>query len=223
MGKALEKTLANRLKTVDSKQLVDPFRYRNERAGWRCEFWGKIVRPAIWANYFIQDKELTEIFEKTVDDILSTQTPEGRISSFPDDVQFTSCDIWGRKYVLLGLIAYYELVKPDPRIPGACAAVLRDLEKTLAERGLKWEETGTHMGLATCSILGAVVGTWRITKDPHWKQLAEEMIGTVLRETGITATAGIGIPVYIFAFVSVLIAMSLKTSRSPISSGGSNE
>ena len=176
LGKALEKTLTNRLKTVDYKQLVDPFRYRNEKAGWRCEFWGKIVRPAIWANQFIQDKELTAILEKTVDDILSTQTPDGRIASYPDDVQFTCCDIWGRKYVLLGLIAYYELVKPDPRIPDACTALLRDIEKTLAEKGLKWEETGTHLGLATCSILGAIVGTWRITKDPHWKQLAEEMM-----------------------------------------------
>ena len=55
------------------------------------------------------------------------------------------------------------------------------------------------------------------------RELAVTMIRDVLRTTGITATAGIGMPVYIFALVSVLIAISRNTSRSPIWSLWSKE
>ena len=51
MGKALRLTTDNRLKKVDYRKLVDPFRFRNEKDNlWRCEFWGKIVRSAILAE-----------------------------------------------------------------------------------------------------------------------------------------------------------------------------
>ena len=59
LGNALHRSAVNRLKTVDYDQLVEPFRLRNEADGaWRCEFWGKIVRSAIYAWKSTQDPDL---------------------------------------------------------------------------------------------------------------------------------------------------------------------
>ena len=61
LGKALRRSCEKRLKTVDYGQLVEPFRLRNEAdGGWRCEFWGKVVRSAILTNYYVNDAQLAD-------------------------------------------------------------------------------------------------------------------------------------------------------------------
>ena len=98
LGEALNLTVAKRLKTVDYDQLVEPFakRYENDGA-WRCEFWGKIVRSAITAAFHTGDAELRAMIDKTVKDLMATQTPDGCISSYPEDKQLSGWDLWGRK------------------------------------------------------------------------------------------------------------------------------
>ena len=84
MGDALEKSIEARLKKVDYKHLVQPFRTKMDNDGfWRCEFWGKIVRSTIrsWRAK-PDDKKLRKIIDATVKDILSTQSPDGCISSY---------------------------------------------------------------------------------------------------------------------------------------------
>ena len=122
IGKMLEKSIRNRLCTMDYKKLVEPFHLRYETEGaWRGEFWGKNIRGAILSCYITGDKELAALLKASVDDMLSTQTPDGCISSYPYDKQLTGWDIWGRKYALIGLMRYYNLLEQDPRIPVACA------------------------------------------------------------------------------------------------------
>ena len=77
LGDALLRSCNNRLKKIDYKQLVEPFRLRNENDGaWRCEFWGKIVRSAILTNFYLQDQSLAQQIEDTVNDIISTQSAD---------------------------------------------------------------------------------------------------------------------------------------------------
>ena len=157
MGQALALTVENRLKKINYKKLVDPFRHRNENDNlWRCEFWGKIVRSAILAWYGTQDTELLGMIRETVDDMLSTQTPDGCISSYPEKKQTDGWDIWGRKYVLLALLRYYNLVERDERIVKACMKLLDHLMAQIPEGGRTLPHYGWHEGLAACSILGAV-------------------------------------------------------------------
>lgn len=168
MGRALAMTVANRLKKVNYRKLVDPFRFRNERDNmWRCEFWGKIVRSAILAWYGTGDSELLALIRETVDDLLSTQTPDGCISSFPTEKQTNGWDIWGRKYALLGLMRYYNLVERDERVLNACKAVLDHLMKQVPPEEKKLARCGRHDGLAACSILGAVCAVAAAGGDPR--------------------------------------------------------
>ena len=162
MGNALAATVENRLKKVDYRKLADPFRFRNESDGmWRCEFWGKIVRSAILAWYGTGDTELLALIRASVDDLLSTQTPDGCISSYPEEKQTSGWDIWGRKYVLLALMRYYHLVERDERVLHACMALLDHLMKQIPPTGKSLAHYGWHEGLAACSILGAVCAVAR--------------------------------------------------------------
>ena len=47
--------------------------------------------------------------KKAVSDLLATQMPSGYIGNYSDSAQLQQWDIWGRKYTMLGLLAYYDL------------------------------------------------------------------------------------------------------------------
>lgn len=177
LGQALELSAANRLKKINFKQLVDPFRFRNEVDGaWRCEFWGKIIRSAILTNFFLQDKELALIIEETVQDMLSTQTADGCISSYPEELQGSGWDIWGRKYVLLGLLRYYDHISADPVIAKCCCDILDHLMTQIGPGKKDILSCGQHDGLAASSILGAVAGVYRISKQKAYLDFAHYII-----------------------------------------------
>lgn len=174
-GEALQKTIANRLKKIDYKELVDPFRFRNEDDGrWRCEFWGKIVRSTILAWQDSNDPELLEIIEATVKDLLSTQSPDGCISSYPEEKQPHDWDLWGRKYVLAALLRYYEAVKQDEAILQACCRMVDHLEQQLGERPIV--DFGNHYGLAAASIITHLVKLARYAGKPVGKKLISTII-----------------------------------------------
>ena len=196
LGKTLEKTIRNRLCRINYRHLVDPFRYRNECDGaWRCEFWGKNVRGAILAWHLTQDPELGELIHETVEDILSTQTSDGCISSYPVEKQLESWDIWGRKYVLLGLLRYYDLVAPDRRIPAACSRMLDHLTEQLQRASLRLCDCGFHDGMAASSILGAVLGVYRITGEKRFLDLALDIVRSgCSAKTDIFADLRNGVP-----------------------------
>jgi DUF1680 family protein len=179
LGAALERSINNRLCKIDYVHLVDPFRYRDETDGaWRCEFWGKNVRAAILSYYSTQDAKLLPIIQATVEDMLSTQTTDGCISSYPPAKQLENWDIWGRKYVLLALIRYYLLIHRDRRIPTACARMLNHLMTQIRNSGKRLCEYGFHTGLAASSILGAVISVYAITREKTFLDFALEIINS---------------------------------------------
>ena len=166
LGRGLELTIANRLKRIDYRRLVDPFRFRRENDGlWRCEFWGKIVRSAIHAWRATKDEALLAMIRMTVDDLISTRTPDGCISSYPAEKQTGGWDIWGRKYVLLALTRYYREIEANPRVAATCSDMLDHLMGQVPVTGRKMTEYGEHGGLAASSILGAAIEVYRITGE----------------------------------------------------------
>lgn len=194
LGRALELSVKERLKKVDYRQLVDPFRYRNETDdAWRCEFWGKIVRSAILSNASVRDPELADIIRKTVYDLLSTQTQDGCVSSYPADRQLGGWDIWGRKYVLHGLVRYYEFASPDEAVKTAAVRVLDHLIGQLDGRPIR--DFGWHDGLAASSICDAVVGVYRISGEKRFFDFARKIIADgASKKHDVFASALAGVP-----------------------------
>jgi len=173
LGDSLRLSIANRLKKVDYAHLVEPFRLRNESDGrWRCEFWGKIVRSSIQSWRGQPDAELLAMIKKTVADLISTQTPDGCISSYPTELQTKDWDIWGRKYVLIGLARYYLEVEQSAAVK---TAMIRELDYLISQVGPGAKnivECGHMKGLAASSVLEPVVLTYRITGEKRFLDYA---------------------------------------------------
>lgn len=173
LGNGLRLSINNRLKKIDYPHLVEPFRFRNERDGrWRCEFWGKIVRSAILSWHGQPDDELLTIIKDTVKDIISTQSADGCISSYPYELQTQDWDIWGRKYVLIGLARYYLEISPDEMVKNAIIHQVDYLMTQVGQHIKNITECGHHSGMAASSILEPVVLTYRITGEKRFLDYA---------------------------------------------------
>lgn len=181
LGKAMDLSIEKRFKVLDYALLEAPFRERNENDNaWRCEFWGKVIRALITAACAAEDEKLLADLAKTVENIMATQTADGCISSYPEEKQLGGWDVWGRKYVILTLLRYYEFIKADPEVLNCCCRVMDHFMSQVGEGADKRSilECGCHNGLAASSILGAVVNLYRLTKDEKYLNFAHYIIGT---------------------------------------------
>ena len=174
LGEACRKSIEERFKKLDFSLLEEPFRLRNETDNaWRCEFWGKVIRAAITAAYVTKDRSLENAISKSVANIMATQTPDGCITSYPPEKQLGGWDIWGRKYVLLALMRYYEFLTPDPAVLNCCCRMADHLMEQLKEKGFEdLLKCGQHQGLAASSIMGAFVTLWRLTGEKRYRKFA---------------------------------------------------
>ncbi|NLF93646.1 MAG: hypothetical protein GX564_07130 [Oligosphaeraceae bacterium] len=166
LGQSIDRSIAGRLTKVSYEHLVEPFRSRSENDGlWRCEFWGKIVRSAIRSWHARPNPELRDLITATVRDLLSTQTPDGCISTYPREAQTSRWDVWGRKYVLLALCRYCHEIDNDPAVRQAIARCLRHLASQVGPGAKSMLDSGEHLGMAPSSILGAVLKAYRLTGE----------------------------------------------------------
>ena len=54
----------------------------DEDNGWRCEYWGKLMRGACVVYQYTKDKELYDILEHTVRTVISHSDSDGRIATY---------------------------------------------------------------------------------------------------------------------------------------------
>ena len=87
--------------------------------------------------------ELKTTLSNAVEGLIATQTPEGYIGNYAPESRLNAWDIWGRKYVMLGLIAYYDITG-DEKALGAAAKEADFLMKELEEKGAKIVEMGNQ-------------------------------------------------------------------------------
>ena len=115
--------IADTVAHIERAQLTDPalwalfveqFRVGNAddcNLGWRSEYWGKMMRGACFTYAYTQNEALYGVLEHTVRDLLTTQDAYGRITTYSFTKEFHGWDVWGRKYVLLGLQYFLEICR----------------------------------------------------------------------------------------------------------------
>lgn len=57
--------------------------------------------------------------DNAVKGLIATQTKEGYIGNYAPESRLMAWDIWGRKYVMLGLIAYYDITSEKASLNAA--------------------------------------------------------------------------------------------------------
>jgi len=164
------------LKVLDQRSLVDWFRDRRNPFA-SGEFWGKTMRSACPLMRYLDDAGLRERMRISVDDLLSTQDADGCISTRTPDQQPLSSDLWERKYVLLGLLAWHE-ASGEPR---ALDAMVRLADHVLALVGpspkRRITDTGwAFAGIESSSILEPMLRLHRLTGHRRLLEFARYIV-----------------------------------------------
>lgn len=173
----------NLYKRVDFSKLVDYFRLKLDpfAAG---EFWGKMLRSASVIYQYTRDESLKAVIDASVADMLSVQAEDGEISTTPRQAQPNGThgsDLWERKYVLLGLWAYYEATMSED----ALRAMVKLTDYTARQVGAPPKtpitETGwAFYGIESSSILEPIMKLYRLTGREEYLRLGRHIV----EETG---------------------------------------
>ena len=154
---------------------------------WRIEYWGKMMRGASFTYAYTLDEELYGIMVDTVNDLLSTQDELGRITTYSIEQEFNGWDMWGRKYVLLGLQYFLDVCKEEDKelkervITAMCRSLDYIISKVGPEEEGKRPITRTSKiweGLNSCSILEPIVRLYKLTGEKKYFEFAEYIIST---------------------------------------------
>ncbi len=167
------------LKQVDMHAVADYFRNTMDMFA-TGEFWGKLMRAACMALAYTDDPDLRTIVETSAQDMLSLQSADGCLSTVPCDKQPNGThgsDLWERKYVLMGLLAYYELSGSKEALD-ACVRLVRYTNHQIGDAPkTPITETGwAFAGIESSSILEPVMRVYHLTRDPAAMELATHIV-----------------------------------------------
>ncbi len=167
------------------KLVADQFRKGNvddADKGWRGEYWGKLMRGACMTWQCTGDEELYEILTETVKDLLTTQDEQGRFSTYTTDAEFHGWDMWSRKYILLGLIHFYEICKEEELKKQVLDAASRHLDYVVAHIGERANQkvitqtSDLWLGINSSSILEPVVRLYKLTQKKEYLDFASYIV-----------------------------------------------
>lgn len=181
IGSRLDLCVENRVMTQDIDRLVKPFRDREEQdyGGFRCEYWGKWFTSAALAYAYQPTPEHRAKLDDAVRALLETQSDDGYIGTYQPEHQLGGWDIWGRKYVLHGLLAHHE-VTGDPAVLEAASRALDYFIAQVRGRKVNLAEMGFPgwVGLPPTSILEPVVLLHQRTGNPDYLAFAREIVAS---------------------------------------------
>ena len=152
-------------------------------SGWRCEYWGKMMRGACFTYRVTGDEALYAVLEKTVREMLTAEDPLGRFSTYSVGAEFHGWDLWGRKYILLGMEYFAEICHDPALVAEIVTAMEHHVDYLIGKLGR--EEDGkiniakatTHWdGLNSCSILEPVMFLYNITGEERFLTFAEYIL-----------------------------------------------
>ena len=154
-------------------------------AGWRGEYWGKMMRGASLVYSYSHNEQLYQVLTNTVKDILTAQDAVGRISSYGVDHEFEGWDIWGRKYVLLGMQYYLEICE-DAMLSTQIVDSMRRQVDYMIEKIGDVEEGKKPITKATChfrgvnssSLLEPIVRLYKLTKEQKYLDFASYIVNS---------------------------------------------
>jgi len=166
------------------RRFVDVYRENSDASdeGWRNEFWGKTMRGGCLTYRYTGSQALYSALKQSVEDMLTAARSDGSFSTYPDNDNLKGWDVWGRKYVLTGMLHFYKIcIEPDlkERIIAAMTAHTSSLIDAIYMNKKDITETSSWWGgVNSCSILESVVELYKLTDKKPFLEFAEYIIST---------------------------------------------
>ncbi len=162
----------------------------DENCYWRSEFWGKLMISAVRVCRLKKDETLKEDIRKSVYRVLSYQAEDGYLCTYLDkdlivskDKELFNWNVWGRKYILWGLIEA-AMFLDDEHILSCAVKLLDHLMEQLKAQNLRVKDTGVMDGMPASSILKPLLITYRLTGKEDYLALAKSIVADMDRDDG---------------------------------------
>ena len=175
LGDKMNLCIEKRIKAQNVDHLVEPFRHKDETRLWQSEFWGKWILSAIGAYDYNHDPELLTTINNAVIGLLATQMPNGYIGNYSDEASLQQWDIWGRKYTLLGLLAYYDLTGNKNAL-NASKRLADHLLTQVGQGKADIVKTGNYRGMPSSSVLEPMVYLYKKTSDKRYLDFSKYIV-----------------------------------------------
>ena len=109
--------------------------------------------------------------------LIAAQMSDGYLGTYTEAERWISWDVWAHKYNLIGLLAYYELTG-DERALAACRRMGDLLARTFGDAPGKLDiiKAGTHVGMASTSVLESIAMLYRFTGEPRYLEFARYVV-----------------------------------------------
>jgi DUF1680 family protein len=145
--------------------------------GFSGEFFGKWSTAAALSIRYQPNPFLQEKMEKAVEEFIKTQSSDGYITTYRKGDEFKLWDVWNQKYVLLGLIAQYDLTGNKDYLNAAIESSTH-LMNSLGPDKIPLEEYGhpVHKGGCNYSILEPIVLIYERTGIKRYLDYANEIV-----------------------------------------------
>jgi DUF1680 family protein len=178
LGRKMDQCIENGVMAKNFTLYAQAFQNKLDDGGaFTGEFWGKWFTSAALAYAYRPITKYRVTLDRAVQELLKAQESDGRLSSYPRSQDFGLWDIWGRKYALLGLIAYYDQTGDKTVLQAACRAT--DALIAIAGPGKKkLTETGLQVldGLPSCSVLEPVVLIYERSGEKKYLNFARYLV-----------------------------------------------
>lgn len=152
-------------------------------AGWRGEYWGKMMRGACFVYSYTQNKKLYSILCDTVNEMIKSADNMGRISTYSIACEFDGWDMWSRKYVLLGMQYFMEICTDEELNSKIVSSMEKQVDYIIGKIGRKEDgkkpinsATRHWRGLNASSILEPIVRLYSITKRDKYLEFAKYIV-----------------------------------------------
>ncbi len=172
------------LKDINTwKRFADQFKEdSNPDAGWRGEFWGKMMRGASFLYAYTKNPELYSVLHESVEYMMSIQEEDGRLSCYGRNHEFDGWDIWERKYVLLGMQYFMEICLDEDFNKKIISSMCRQVDYIMSKIGAEPEKTQITVatrhwrGLNSSSLLEPIVRLYTITGEQKYFDFAKYIV-----------------------------------------------
>ncbi|TAN36764.1 MAG: hypothetical protein EPN23_08115 [Verrucomicrobia bacterium] len=177
LGEQLDLCLHKQLLPQSLPALVNPYRQKTEEGpkDWRCEYWGKWYTSLVLADAYQSTPETRAKCVEGYTNLITTAARDGYLGTRKPEFRLQGWDVWGRKYALLGILAYYDRTGDETALKVAC----RHEDTLLNEVGpgkTNIVETGEQRGLASSSVLEPTVLLYQRTGDPKYLAFAQYIV-----------------------------------------------
>ncbi|MFV0417352.1 MAG: glycoside hydrolase family 127 protein [Dysgonomonas sp.] len=196
LGDRIDACIQEQVKAMDVSYLVNPFYNKTETHRWQSEFWGKWMLAAVLSYQYTRDPILMDSIRSGVNKLLDSQLANGYIGNYSPEAQLQQWDVWGRKYSMLGLLAYYDLTG-DKKTLKACQRMADHLMTQVGPGKVNIVTTGNYRGMASSSILEPIIFLYKRTNDKRYLDFARYIVNEWETESGpqLISKAESGIPV----------------------------